>query len=57
MMQRSDEEFWNATPSKIYFCIGRYAEVIGNKTPTRKTNETKEIHSMHEIAGWGCNGN
>lgn len=52
---RSSEEFWNARPSQVRFVINRFGE-YRNSQNIQIQEEVTEIQSMHEIAGWGCNG-
>jgi len=54
ILKRSADEFWNARPSQVLYCIDTYREMVDvqNGRPSQG-GDVQEITSMREIAGWG----
>lgn len=52
LLQRPSNEFWESRPSQIIYCIEKYEDLV-NKRNSTPQQESQEITSMREIAGWG----
>lgn len=53
LLKRTEEEFWNARPSQIIYCVDKYRRMISGEK-TENNNTVEEITSMHQIPGWGA---
>lgn len=49
ILKRPAEEFWEARPSKVIYCIERFNSMLKGEN----TGEVEEITSMSQIPGWG----